>query len=110
MTFGGVPETDFKITRGTLAKYRSSDHAERGFCSACGTPLTYRRIGGDRVSVTTGSADHPELLAPMDQLGVESRMPWTLKLAELPELRTEQWLTRYDKTVVGSHQHPDREV
>ena len=45
---------------GALATFRSSDIAERGFCAACGTPLTYRKPWtSDRISVTIGSLDEP---------------------------------------------------
>ena len=110
MVFGGVATADFSITRGTLSIYRSSEHAERGFCAACGTPLTYRRIGGERVSVSIGGADQPELMIPVDQLGVEARSPWTLTINDLPEQRTLDWLKTFGKTDVDSHQHPDHET
>ena len=42
-----------------LAWYRSSDHAERGFCTRCGSSLFYRPIGGDHVSVAMGALDQP---------------------------------------------------
>ncbi len=43
----------------TLAWYRSSTHAERGFCTRCGASLFYRPIGGDHVSVAMGALDLP---------------------------------------------------
>jgi hypothetical protein len=45
--------------RQSLAWYRSSDGAERGFCGICGSNLFWRRIGGRRLSVTAGSIDPP---------------------------------------------------
>ena len=30
--------------------FASSDIAERGFCAECGTPLTYRGLGADRIA------------------------------------------------------------
>ena len=42
MSFAGVPAADVTWTRGSLATYRSSTMATRGFCAACGTPLTYQ--------------------------------------------------------------------
>jgi hypothetical protein len=42
-----------------LTWFRSSDHAERGFCSKCGSSLFYRPIDGDHVSVAAGSLDQP---------------------------------------------------
>src|SRR5258708_1356606 len=59
MAFGGVPAETFVVTRGVPAIFQSSDIAERGFCAACGTPLTYRVLGGQRVGVTLGSLDDP---------------------------------------------------
>jgi hypothetical protein len=43
----------------TLRWYRSSEKAERGFCSDCGGNLFWRRIGSDVVSVTAGTLDPP---------------------------------------------------
>ena len=59
MAFGGVPNLSFVVTRGVLSIFRSSDIAERGFCAACGTPLTYRLVGGRSIGVTLGSLDFP---------------------------------------------------
>jgi hypothetical protein len=41
----------------TLAWYRSSDQAERGFCRACGSSLFWRPTGGDYVAIAAGSLD-----------------------------------------------------
>ena len=44
---------------GTLAWYRSSDTAERGFCSRCGGNLFWRPTGGDTTSIMAGALDPP---------------------------------------------------
>ncbi len=45
---------------GTLVWYRSSDWAERGFCSACGTSLFYRLAETPSyISVSAGALDDP---------------------------------------------------
>ena len=41
----------------TLAWYRSSETAERGFCSRCGSNLFYRPLTGHTTSIMTGSLD-----------------------------------------------------
>jgi hypothetical protein len=110
MAFAGVKLANLLFTRGAPAKYASSDLAERGFCAACGTPLTYQMKGRNRISVTLGSLDDPSLFAPLDQLGVEARLPWFAALAALPEQRTEDWLESAKIAHVGSRQHPDRET
>jgi hypothetical protein len=110
MAFTGVKLANLVFTRGAPAKFSSSEIAERGFCAACGTPLTYQMKGRDRVSVTIGSLDAPALFAPDEQLGVEGRLPWFATLAALPEQRTEDWLRPAEIDDVGNHQHPDRQT
>ncbi|OZA00216.1 MAG: hypothetical protein B7X99_05040, partial [Rhizobiales bacterium 17-65-6] len=41
-TWTTVPLDGFRWTRGTPARFRSSEKAARDFCSACGTQLTFR--------------------------------------------------------------------
>jgi len=110
MAFGGVRTTEFIVTRGAISTFLSSDIAERGFCAQCGTPLTYRGLGGDRVSVTLGSLDNPNAAEPSTQLGVESRVPWLERSLSAPETLTEQWLTRKKIAAVHNRQHPDHEA
>ena len=76
MAFAGVRLTQLAWTRGRPKVFASSAVAERGFCPECGTPLTYRILDQDRISVTIGSLDDPATVAPAMQYGVESRLPW----------------------------------
>jgi hypothetical protein len=110
MAFGGVRMSEFVVTRGVLSTFASSDIAERGFCAQCGTPLTYRGLGTDRISVTLGSLDDPQAVEPETQLGVESRLRWLGSGLSAPEIRTEQWLARAKIAEVRNRQHPDRET
>ncbi len=83
-----VNKADLSWTRGEPSYYASSTVAARGFCAACGTPLTFAYTDTDRMEVTTGSLDDPWSVGLVEHFGVESRMPW-LKLADgLPEHRT----------------------
>lgn len=110
MAFGGVPTEAFVVTRGALATFQSSDIAERGFCAACGTPLTYRMLGGQRVGVTLGSLDDPGAVAPEAQFGAESRVSWLAAALTTPEASVSEWLRRKRIASVGNRQHPDSEV
>jgi hypothetical protein len=92
-------------TAGKPALYRSSNHAERGICPACGTPLTFQYLDQDRISVTIGSLDRPERVQPEQQYGIEGRMPWFDKLPELPGTRTEDDL----QAALIPAQHPDHD-
>jgi hypothetical protein len=93
-----------------LSIFRSSDIAERGFCAACGTPLTYRLVGGRSVGVTLGSLDAPNVVAPGEQFGAESRIPWLAAALVAPETSLSDWLKGKQITSVGSRQHPDHET
>lgn len=53
-----------------LAWYRSSDEAERGFCSGCGSSLFWRRIGADEISIMAGTLDLPTGLRTALHIGV----------------------------------------
>ncbi len=110
MAFGGVRLSEFVVSSGAIATFSSSDIAERGFCARCGTPLTYRELGSDRVSVTLGSLDEPGAVAPVTQLGVESKVGWLVGSLSLPEIRTDQWLAKKKIAAIHNHQHPDHET
>lgn len=45
------------ISDKTLKWYRSSEIAERGFCSECGSNLFWRMIGADATSIMAGALD-----------------------------------------------------
>src|SRR5207248_2977892 len=77
MAFARVRQEALQWTRGRPAMFSSSNIVERGFCGACGTPLTYRRPTGGAVSVTIGSLDDPEAARPVQQFGIESALSWT---------------------------------
>lgn len=67
-----VAADEAAISGATLTWYRSSDTAERGFCSVCGSNLFWRRHGSDRISIWAGSIDGPTGLRMASQLHVES--------------------------------------
>jgi hypothetical protein len=102
-----VSTSSFAWTRGEPARFQSSSAAERHFCSACGTPLTFHFLDGDAIEVTTGSLDNPAYAPITKNFGTESRLPWIglLVPGQLPDSRTQDSSTRE----VVSRQHPDRE-
>lgn len=56
---------------GSLAWYRSSERARRGFCRECGSSLFWERIGIDQVSVAAGALAAPTGLKTALQIFVE---------------------------------------
>ena len=101
--FAGVRVAELAWTRGTLATFRSSDAVERGFCRDCGTPLTYRVLANDRISVSIGSLDEPARVTPVIQHGIQGLLPAFNDLHTLPAQPTR------DDYSASSHQHPDHD-
>ena len=108
MAFAGVRPAELVWTRGAPRVFASSDVAERGFCPECGTPLTYRILDRDRVSVTFGSLDDPAAAAPEMQYGVEARLPWLASALALPRREIAAFLG--PRSAVRSRQHPDHDT
>lgn len=57
----GVSPDRLNVTTGEnrLSWYRSSEAAERGFCSTCGSSLFWRPDGGTHISIMAGTIDDP---------------------------------------------------
>jgi hypothetical protein len=105
-----VKLTRFAWTLGEPARFQSSSAAERQFCSACGTPLSFRYLNGDSIEVTTGSLDDPAGVPPVKNFGAESRLPWVglLSPGRLPDTLTAD--TNAATMAIVSYQHPDHDA
>jgi hypothetical protein len=81
----GAPLADFAWTRGTPAFFASSNVAQRGFCAACGTPLSFAYDDpAAPIFVTLGSLDEPGAAPILRQYGIESRLPWVQFCERVP--------------------------
>jgi len=105
----GVKRDEFVWRRGKPGTYRSSEVIERDFCRDCGTPLTYRPLDRDRISVTIGSLDQPSQVRLECQYGMESTIFDPSALAGLPTFTTEQWAEPERLAMLASRQHPDHD-
>jgi len=96
-------------TRGAASHFQSSDKIRRGFCSACGTPLTYE--ADDGVEIAIGTLDDPPLAAPVAQVNAASRQPFFEDLCSLPQVSDDN-RAENDAWNAGltSFQHPDHET
>ena len=103
----GVKRADFAWTRGTPGTFRSSEAVERDFCRDCGTPLAYRNLLVDRISISIPSLDQPYAIVPEQQYGTENKPPFAATLAGLPEMPTDSWLKPEMRKRFASRQHPD---
>ena len=72
---------------------RSSPLAQRGFCRACGTPLTLAYDAAvDEIALHVGTFDNPAELEPQYNYGSAQRLSWVCCGVDLPHRNTEeQW-------------------
>ena len=63
--------------------FQSSEAVQRGFCEACGTPLSFESRG--HIGVAIGALDDPTLAPPTTQLIWDAKLAFTDHLGDLPE-------------------------
>lgn len=110
MALADIPLTAFAWTRGTPATFRSSSRADRDFCARCGTPLSYRKIDGDKIELMCGAFDEPARVAPTYAVGTESKVAWVDALAGLAGRTTETNMGAAAVGAIVSTQHPDHDT
>jgi hypothetical protein len=104
-----VKVADLTWTRGEPTRFQSSNKVQRGFCKACGTPLTFES-GAEMIDLAIGAFDEPEDIAPAVQYGVERRLPYVEGLTRLPERALGVADESADYLGVISYQHPDHDT
>src|ERR1700722_12014031 len=97
-------------TRGEPKRFASSNRCRRGFCEACGPPLTFEPDEGP-VELAIGAFDDPAAIAPVIQHALASRLPWLSSLDGLP-VRTPAEAARAAPyyASIRSRQHPDHDT
>ena len=99
-----VNQADLTWTRDQRATFQSSDAIQRGFCAACGTPLTYE-YSADKIDLAVFAFDDPSAVEPVVQLAIDSRPAWTEHLADMPVRPP----IGGSAVAVVSRQHPDHD-
>lgn len=101
-TFFNLPKAHVRWTTREPDWFASSKVARRGFCSRCGTPLSFEYHDSPRMDLSVGSLDDPGLMRPTEHFGVEARLPAFHHPDGLPEHRTtdsntfvERWRQAY---------------
>lgn len=104
-----VTAHDLVWTRGAPKHFASSNKVRRGFCEACGTPLTYEY--GGPVEIAIGALDDPRVAVPVLQLNPADKLAFVDALAALPTRRPQdQPEAEAFKAAVTSNQHPDHDT
>ena len=88
--FVNVAKADAEVT-GTVTHHMSSPFGRRGFCAACGTPLTFDYVDSAHIDLTVGSLDLPGAVQPTSHFGVESRVHGWLPADDLPATRADSY-------------------
>ena len=85
-------------------RYASSPIADRGFCAACGTALTFEFPDSETMDLTVASFDDPGFFVPHHHFGIESRLDHWRDTDDLPGYRTEdnpnvvdRWMNKVGK-------------
>ena len=110
---GGVSIAFRNVTKAAVTwerepdRYRSSPFAQRGFCSTCGTPLTFEFDDGNNLDLTLGSFDDPSRFKPTSHFGKESWHPAWLDTSTLPAKRTDEHQALVDKWMNSVGKLPD---
>jgi hypothetical protein len=74
---------EFGWTKGWPKYFHSSAKVKRGFCEACGTPLSFEM--GESRGVSIGALDDPEAAPPTTQLSWPAKLSYADHLGELKE-------------------------
>lgn len=94
-------------TRGARSRFQSSNKIHRGFCSACGTPLTFE-WDAEKIDLAICAFDDAGDIAPEIQLRRDSALLWAAQVDNLPDADPEK-VDAHDAAIV-SYQHPDHET
>ena len=75
----------FEWTKGERRLFASSNVSQRGFCGACGTPLSLENFDDDQVEIATGTLDDPEIAPPTVQINHRYSCSFTDSIGNLPQ-------------------------
>ena len=78
-----------------ISRYRSSDWAERGFCSKCGSHLFYRLVKSDDYEMCVGTFDDQSSFALKTEIFVDRKPDGYALAGDHPRLTEAQTLEKY---------------
>jgi hypothetical protein len=85
VTFVGYPAEKVTFVQGERAIYNSSLGVRRGFCSMCGTPISYEadRYPGE-IHLYISALDNPDDFAPQQHVHFNEKIEWFDTNDDLP--------------------------
>jgi hypothetical protein len=88
-------------------RYASSPIANRGFCSQCGTSLTFEFPDSENMDLTVASFDDPGRFVPHHHFGWESHHPAWVDTRGLPTYRADEHKPTVDRWMEKVGKLPD---
>jgi hypothetical protein len=88
VTWIGTKPEDFRVTKGEIASCETSAGVYRGFCSRCGSSLTFTGDDWTDVAITAASLDDTAIVKPESNVYLDHRQPWVI---------IDESLRQYDK-------------
>ncbi|WP_022693283.1 GFA family protein [Ponticaulis koreensis] len=86
----------------TLSWYNSSEWAQRGFCSKCGSSLFYRlKDNPDFWSISSGSLDLPDGIAMKHEIFIDEKPAYYAFTGDHPRLTGEETMAMFNTTTDG---------
>jgi hypothetical protein len=88
VTWVEFPSSAFVWLSGSPSRYECRPQVFRLFCGACGTQLTYQRVGEpETIDATACSLDDPGAVTPDDHVWCDRMLPWVKISDGLPRYK-----------------------
>ena len=107
IAFKNLKKADVRWTAREPDYYASSPIARRGYCAACGTPLTFDYPDSENMDLTIGSFVDPSHFVPRHHFGVESRLDHWRDTDGLPGYRADEYQPLVDRWMDKVGKLPD---
>ena len=110
---GGVSTAFRNLRKADVAWEREPDHyasspiARRGFCSGCGTPLSFDYPDSPNMDLTIGSFDDPSRFAPVHHFAIETALAAWLDTKDLPGKRLDENPATVDRWMAATGKLPE---
>ena len=76
LTYVGFVLEDLTWRNQPPSAYKTDDGVERGFCSRCGSTMTFARPDRNEISVFAGTMDDPDLISPTAHAFYDHHFSW----------------------------------
>jgi len=94
--FMGVEFADGADIAGPVKWFVSSDWGERGHCDTCGSALFWRMRDGSHFTVTLGSVDNRDAIAPVDShIFIDRKPPHYDFTGDAPRLTAAETIAKF---------------